>query len=196
MSSTKIKNLVVNAVLSALTIMLAFLPIKTAGLEITLAVIPIAVGAICFGEYSGLLLGAVFGVCSFLQCLGFSPFGAVLLGINPFLTFLVCVPTRMLMGYLAGLIFKVVKYFNQPVAYVVSALSAALFNTVFFMGTLVLCFYNTEYIQGFVGALGAVNPLMFVLLFVGINGAVELVANFVIALPCAKALSVALKRMG
>lgn len=195
MSINKTEKLTLNAVMAAITVLLAFLPIKTAGLEITLAVIPVAVGAICFGEITGLILGTVFGLCSFLQCLGFSSFGAVLFGINPWLTFLVCVPTRMLTGFLAGLVFKGVKSFNKPVAYVVSSLSAAVLNTVFFMGTLTLFFYNTEYIQNIVSELGAVNPIIFILLFVGINGAVELAANFIVALPCAKALSTALKKM-
>ena len=86
---------------------MAFTPIgyiKTAGLEITLIVVPVAVGAVTLGPTAGAILGGVFGITSFIQCFGMSQFGALLLGINPFLTFLVCVPTRILMGWLTGLI--------------------------------------------------------------------------------------------
>ena len=55
----------------------------------------------------------------------------------------------------------------------VTSLSAPLLNTLFFMGYIVLAFYQTEYIQGLVAAKGAVNPLMFVVLLVGFQGVVE-----------------------
>lgn len=100
------KYLVEMALLVAIILLMAFTPIgyiKTAGLEITLIVVPVAVGAVTLGPTAGAILGGVFGITSFIQCFGMSQFGALLLGINPFLTFLVCVPTRILMGWLTGL---------------------------------------------------------------------------------------------
>lgn len=90
------KYLVEMALLVAIILLMAFTPIgyiKTAGLEITLIVVPVAVGAVTLGPTAGAILGGVFGITSFIQCFGMSQFGALLLGINPFLTFLVCVPT-------------------------------------------------------------------------------------------------------
>ena len=69
--------------------------IKTAGLEITIMLVPVIVGAIVMGPAAGALLGGVFGLISFWECFGKSSFGVVLLGINPIYTFLVCVPTRI-----------------------------------------------------------------------------------------------------
>ena len=137
----------------------------------------------------------MFGLVSFLQCLGYSAFGAVLLGINPILTFIVCVPTRILAGFLAGVIYKALRgALKSDIPALLSAsLAAPLFNTLFFMTAMVLCFYNTEFIQGFVTQLGAANPFTFVVLFVGINGLVEIICGFVVAFPCAKALSKYLK---
>ena len=43
--------------------------------------------------------------------------------------------------------------------------------------------------QGFAEALGTFNPFMFVILFVGINGLVEIIAGFIVAYPVSKALS-------
>ena len=86
------KYLVEMALLVAIILLMAFTPIgyiKTAGLEITLIVVPVAVGAVTLGPTAGAILGGVFGITSFIQCFGMSQFGALLLGINPFLTFLV-----------------------------------------------------------------------------------------------------------
>ena len=66
-------------------------------------------------------------------------------------------------------------------AFGVAALAGPVLNTVFFMGGLVLFFYRTEFIQSYVTALGAANPFVFVLLFVGVQGAVEAAAGFVVS---------------
>ena len=76
--------------------------IKMPGLEITLLMVPVIVGAIVMGPATGAILGGVFGCISFWECFGRSQFGAMLLGINPLYTFLVCVPTRILAGWLCG----------------------------------------------------------------------------------------------
>lgn len=191
----KIQKLTVLSVLAAITAIVAFIPLKTLGLEITFTMIPVAVGAILYGPSGGAVLGGVFGVISFLQCLGYSPFGATLLGINPLLTVIVCIPTRILAGFLAGVIYKALrKSFKPDIPALLSAsLAAPVFNTLFFMAALVLSFYNTDTIQTLVEQLGAANPFMFVVLFVGINGLVEIICGFVVAFPCAKALSKYLK---
>ena len=121
-NSQKIQKLTILAILSALIVVLAFIPVRIF-FEITLTIIPIVVGAIVLGPTAGLILGGVFGVVSFLQCLGYSPLGVALLSINPFLTFLVCVPTRMLAGYLPGLLYKVFTKKEQIIPYKVFFLS-------------------------------------------------------------------------
>lgn len=102
-STTKFstKYLVELALFVAIILLMAFTPIgyiKTAGLEITLIVVPVAVGAVTLGPTAGAILGGAFGITSFIQCFGMSAFGAILLEVNPFFTFLVCVPTRILEG--------------------------------------------------------------------------------------------------
>lgn len=95
------------ALLIAIILIMAFTPIgyiKTFGLEITLIVVPVAVGAVVLGPAAGAILGGVFGLTSFIQCFGMSAFGAMLLSINPAGTFVVCFVTRLVMGWLTGLI--------------------------------------------------------------------------------------------
>lgn len=172
------------AVLIAIILIMAFTPIgyiHTFGLEITLIVVPVTVGAVTLGPSAGLLLGTVFGLTSFIQCFGLSAFGAALLGINPLLTFIVCVPTRMLMGWLTGLIFQGLRKAKLARALSVSiaSLLGPVLNTLFFMTALCVCFYHTSYIQQMVTSVGAKNILAFVVLFVGINGLVEALSTFV-----------------
>mgnify|MGYP000330981450 CR=1 FL=1 len=192
------KYLVEMALLVAIILIMAFTPlgyIKTVGIEITLIVVPVAVGAVTLGPAAGAILGGVFGITSFIQCFGMSPFGAALLGINGFLTFLVCVPTRILMGWLTGLIYKGLRKTKLPsgASVTISNLCCPLLNTTFFMGMLVLGFYNTEYIQSFVSALGAKNALLFILAFVGVNGLIEAIVCFIVGTAISAALKKALK---
>lgn len=190
------------AVLLAILLMLEITGLgmfKTFGLELTILQIPVILGAIILGPSAGAILGGAFGLLSFWECFGKSQFGATLLGINPFLTFLVCVPTRIVMGWLCGLIFramdrKLAGTKGDFASYVVASLSGALLNTLFFMTTLCLCFYHTEYIQGFASALGAGNVLLFIVLFVGVQGLVEAALCTVVGAGVGKGVRHALHR--
>ena len=182
MRSTKTIKMAQMAILIAVVLIMAFTPLgylKTAGLEISLITIPVAIGAMVIGPVAGAVLGAVFGITSFYQCFGMSPFGAMLLSINPLFTFLVCVPTRILMGYLAGELFKVFIKADKSntICYFIGGFVTAFLNTLFFMAALILFFWNTDYIQSF-NAAGA-NAFLFVIAFVGINGVVEWIATTV-----------------
>lgn len=62
------------------------------------------------------------------------------------------------------------------------------------MTSLVVVFYNTDYIQGFVSALGVSNPFTFVVAFVGVQGLIEAVVCFVLAGAISRTLGAALHR--
>lgn len=186
---------------TAIILLMAFTPlgyIKTAGLEITLLVVPVAVGAIVLGPTAGAILGGIFGLTSFAQCFGASPFGAILLGVNPIGTFIVCVVARVLMGWLTGLVFRAMKkgHYTGGIAHAGASLVGPLLNTFFFMTLLILFFYRTDFIQGIAGQLGTTNVFAFVLAFVGINGLVEAIACFVLGAAVSKALDLFAKRSG
>lgn len=184
------KYLVELALLTAIVLIMAFTPIgyiKTAGLEITLIVVPVAVGAVILGPAGGAILGGVFGITSFIQCFGMSAFGTLLLGINPFLTFLVCVPTRILEGWLTGLIFQGLRKTKMPqsLSVTIANLCCPILNTTFFMGSLVTLFAGTMREQ-----FGMTKVLPFIFAFVGVNGVVEAIVCFVLG----AAISIALKK--
>lgn len=201
MKNKKTLEMVQMAVLIAIILVMAFTSIgyiRTAGLSISIITIPVVIGAMIIGPKAGLILGAVFGFTSFYQCFGLDPFGATLLSINPFLTFLVCVPTRALMGWLVGVIFNAMKKIDKTkiVSYFVCGLLGAFLNTLFFMGMLILGFWNTEYLQGLNTTLfGGVNPLAFVIGFVGVNGLLEMPAACIGGGVISKALNKAFNRM-
>ena len=170
------------ALLTALLIVLGYVNIpQPAGLSITFNMIPVAIAAIAMGVGGGALLGGVFGLISFLQCfgiVGFSGMGAVLVGISPVLCFIQRFVSRVLVGVLAALVYKALnKRMNAYMSCMITGFSAAFFNTLFFMSSLVLLFGNTEYIQGLMAGRGVIA---FIIASVGINAVVEMIVAAVV----------------
>ncbi len=191
-TNVKIVRMTQLAILIAIIIIMAFTPLgylKTAGLEITFITIPVIVGAIVLGPSAGAILGGVFGITSFLQAaMGISAFGVVLMELNPVGCFIVCIPTRILMGFVTGLIWKAFKK-ESLIAYSVTSLSGALLNTLFFMSALVAFYWNSDFIRGLAATLGTKNIFAFVIAFVGTNGLIEAICCFVVAAAVSKAVN-------
>ena len=123
--------------------------------------LPIAVGAITMGPAAGAVLGGVFGAVSFYDAVtGASAMTGALFQVSPVNTFILCVGMRVLMGLCVGLIFSGLKKFDKPGtwSYILSAMCAPALNTLFFMGYIVLAFYNCDYVQNLVSVKGAANP--------------------------------------
>lgn len=195
----KTRRLVYMAILIAIILVMAFTPLgylKTAGLEITFIQVPVIVGAILMGPTAGAILGGVFGLTSFIQCFGLSAFGAALLEINAVCTFILCFFSRVLMGWLTGLIFRALQKVDRTkfVSYAVTSLAAPILNTVFFVGGMILLFGSSSYIQGLMAEAGAANLLSFAVAFVALNGVIEAAACFLLGTAISKALASALKR--
>ena len=170
------------ALLTALLIVLGYVNIpQPAGLSITFNMIPVAIAAIAMGVGGGALLGGVFGLISFLQCfgiVGFSGMGAALVGISPVLCFIQRFVSRVLVGVLAALVYKALnKRMNAYLSCMITGFSAAFFNTLFFMSSLVLLFGNTEYIQGLMAGRGVIA---FIIASVGVNAVVEMAVAAVV----------------
>ena len=147
-------------------------------LYMSVLTVPIAVGAMTLGPIAGAVLGGVFGLVSFKDAItGVSVMTGTFFQISPVHTFILCVITRALMGFCVGLLFKALRAVDRKGgwSYFVGAISAPLLNTLFFMGYIVMVFYRTDYIQGLVAGKGATNPLMFVILLVGVQGLIEAV---------------------
>lgn len=186
-------QLTILGLMAAVLLLMAYTPLgylNIGPLAITFNVIPVAICAIVLGPAGGAAAGAIFGMTSFLQCIGVggtSAMGATLFAINPFLAFVQRMVPRVLDGLLIGYIYRGMrKKTNVYVSCAVTGFFSAFLNTVFFMGALVLLFGNTEYVQGL---MGGKNVILFICTFVGINAVCEMVSSTVLTAAVGTALS-------
>ncbi len=166
--------------------------IKTLGLEFTIMTVPVIVGAMILGPGAGAILGGIFGLTSFWQAVsGKSPFGAMLLNMNPVGAFITTVPTRILVGLLCGLFFLFLRkrLKHKTLSFTLASLSGALLNTALFMGALLLFYYNSEFFQGIARDLGTSSPLTFLFAFVGVQGLLEALICAVLGTAIAQAVA-------
>jgi uncharacterized membrane protein len=166
-------------------------------LVMTFTMVPIAIGAMLLGPAEGAVLGFVYGCLSFYDAItGASGMTGFFFQTSPVHTFILCVVTRTLVGFLTGVLFLIFKKIDRKRiwCYFAGGLLAPMLNTILFMGYIVLVFYKTSFIQDKVVALGAGNAFMFVVLLVGLQGLIEWATGLVIGGSVAKGVAAALKR--
>lgn len=178
------KQLALLGLLTGVLLLMAYTPLgylNIGPLAITFNIIPVALAAIALGPIGGAIIGAVFGITSFLQCIGVggsSAMGVALFAINPFLAFIQRFVPRLLDGFLLGYIFRGVKKIsNVQISCFVTGFCSAFLNTLLFMTALVLLFGNTSYMQELIGGR---NIIVFICTFVGINAVCEMLASTII----------------
>lgn len=183
-SNEKVVKLVLTALFTAIMIIMSTTPLgylNIGPLAITLNVIPLGIAAISLGPVGGSVIGAVFGITSFLQCIGIggvSAMGTVLFQISPVLAFIQRFVPRVLDGLIIGLLHKYfVKKAGNKISCFITGFLAAFINTALFITSLFLCFGNTEYIQELVGGR---NIIIFICSFVGINAVFEMIASTIV----------------
>lgn len=184
------------AILIAIMLIFNFTPLgflRIGAIEITFMVLPVAIGAILLGPSAGAILGGLFGILSFIQCFGTSPLGVILLGLDPFLTFITCVIPRILCGWLPGLLFKALSKVDKTklASYYAASLATALLNTIFFVGCVILFFWkNDTFISTMNEWKVATDSIwIFIIAFVGANGVVEAIVNFILGGSIAKVVT-------
>lgn len=183
-SNEKVTRLVLIALLTAIMIIMSTTPLgylNIGPLAITLNVIPVGIAAISLGPVGGVAMGAVFGITSFLQCIGVggvSAMGAILFEISPVLAFLQRFVPRVLTGLIIGLLHSLLtKKLGKKTACFVTGFLAAFLNTVLFMSALVLLFGRTDYVTELINGR---NIFVFICTFVGINAVFEMLASTII----------------
>lgn len=179
--------------MAAILLLMSYTPLgylNIGPLAISFNVIPVAISAIVLGPVGGAMAGAIFGLTSFLQCIGVggsSAMGVMLFSINPFLAFVQRFVPRLLDGVCLGYIFRGVrKVSNTYIACAVTGFFSAFLNTLFFMAALVGLFGNTEYVQNL---MGGHNIIIGCCLMVGINAVCEMISSTVITGAVGAALS-------
>lgn len=180
----KTMRLAILGLMTGILLLMAYTPLgylNIGPLAITFNVIPVAICAITLGPGGGAIAGAVFGLTSFLQCIGVggtSPMGAVLFEINPFFAFVQRFVPRVLDGLFLGYIFQGMRRWkNSYMACAVTGFMSAFLNTLFFMTALIVLYGNTEYVQGLIGGK---NVIVFVCTFVGINAVFEMLSSTIL----------------
>ena len=196
MKKMSIRDFVILALLVGILLLMSATPLgylNIGPLAITFNVIPVAIAAIALGPRGGLIAGCVFGLTSFLQCIGIggtSAMGAILFNINPVLAFIQRFVPRALDGFLLGYIYRFLRRRTRSsVACAATGFLSAFLNTLFFMTALVLLFGQTEYMQGLIAGR---NILVFVCAFVGVNAIAEMAAATILT----GAIGVALDKAG
>lgn len=179
--------------MAAILLLMAYTPLgylNIGPLAISFNVIPVAISAVVLGPVGGAVAGAIFGLTSFLQCIGVggsSAMGVVLFGINPVFAFIQRFIPRLLDGICLGYIFKGMrKVSNIYVACAVTGFFSAFLNTLFFMSALVGLFGNTDYVKNL---MGGHNIIIGCCLMVGINAVCEMISSTVITGAVGAALS-------
>ena len=164
------KDLVMYAILTALTFVLQYVSIliRTGTFSITLSLVPIVIGAAILGWKGGTWLGFVFGVAVLVSG-DAGPFLALSIP-GTIITVLV---KGMMSGFVAGLIFKLLKSKNNTLAVAISAVSCPIVNTgVFIIGVFV--FFLKHFMTD-----GVTVPAL-IFSFIGVNFFIELAVNIIL----------------
>lgn len=189
------KQLTVLGLMIAVLVLMSYTPLgylNIGPLAITFNMIPVAIAAIACGPLGGAVLGAVFGLTSFGQCIGIggvSAMGATLFSISPVLAFIQRFVPRFLDGWLVGYLFRWLRKAtkNTTLAGYITGFLSAFLNTVFFMVALVVLFGNTDYVKNLIGGR---NIIVFICAFVGVNAICEMISATILT----GVISVALKK--
>ena len=171
-----LKNLVLLGLLAGLIFLMGQTPLGLIPLgfcNVTLLVIPVAVGTIYMGWKYGLVLGAAFAATSLLSALTKpSALVAALMGASPLLAIVMTVLPRLCIPLVIWAVYKLLGKMKQPLAMGIAAACGSLTNTVFYLG-LMLLFYvlagiNTAEVLALIGGTALVA------------GALEAIANAVV----------------
>ncbi len=176
--SSKTQKLVGTAILAAIVFVLQTFAssIHIGPFSITLALVPIIIGAIVFGPVSGAALGAVFGaVVCYAVITGADVGGNLMLQQNAAVTLIVCILKSTIAGYVAGIIAKKVK---GTVGTVLAAIACPVCNTGIL--SLAMIFVFKDLVASWAALAGFSSSILYIIVgVVGLNFLVELAINIV-----------------
>lgn len=183
MSTTKTKSGVYRltglAILTAIIIVLQIFTtfVKFGPFSITLALIPMVVGAAMYGVGAGAYLGAVLGVVVTVMCItGGDIGGAMVWAANPFMCAVMCILKTAAAGLCAGLVFKALSKTNKYLAVLLAAIVSPIVNTGLFIVGMLLFFKDL-----LAAWAGGTDLLTYIIIgLTGVNFLVELGVNIVL----------------
>lgn len=165
---------------------LGFIPVGP--LRATTLHIPVIIAGIVLGKEKGAGIGLVFGLSSLnmntiqptVTSFVFSPFisGSILSA------FIAIVP-RVLIGYVAGLIYELLKGKNETIAMIVGSFLGAMTNTILVLGGIYVIF-GSQYASAIGQDFSALLP--YLLGIITTNGIVEAIVGTIIAVMVSRIL--------
>ncbi len=146
--------------------------------SITLALIPIVVGAAMYGIGAGAYLGAVFSVIVIIMSMtGGDPGGFMVWSANPLMCIVLCMVKGTMAGFEAGIHYKALEKTNKIVAAVAAALISPVVNTGIFVIGMMIFFKET-----LVAWAGGTNIIVYIIFgLTGINFLIELGVNIILS---------------
>lgn len=192
MNKQKTKNLAFMSLFIAIEILMVMVPflgfIPVGPLRATTLHIPVIIAGIVLGKEKGAGIGLVFGLSSLnmntiqptVTSFVFSPFisGSILSA------FIAIVP-RVLIGYVAGLIYELLKGKNETIAMIVGSFLGAMTNTILVLGGIYVIF-GSQYASAIGQDFSALLP--YLLGIITTNGIVEAIVGTIIAVMVSRIL--------
>ena len=165
------------AIFTAIVVVLQFVSaaVRFGPFSITLALIPIVVGAALYGHWAGAWLGFVFGLVVLLSG-DAGPF----LAVNPIGTILTVLLKGAGAGFLSGLVYKLLAKKNEWLGAILGAVAAPIANTGIFLLGCLLFFLPTITEWGTAAGFSSVGQYM-IFGLVGGNFLVEMLTILVLS---------------
>ena len=192
MNKQKTKNLAFMSLFIAIEILMVMIPflgfIPVGPLRATTLHIPVIIAGIVLGKKQGAVIGLVFGLSSLMMntiqptitSFVFSPFlsGNVLSAV-------IAIVPRVLIGYVAGLIYEKLKDKNEIMAMSIGSFLGAMTNTILVLGGIYVIF-GSAYADAIGQDLSALLP--YLLGIITTNGIVEAIVGTIIAIMVSRIL--------
>lgn len=167
---------ILTAIIIVLQIVTTFFPTKP--FAITLALIPIIIGAAFYGAGAGAYLGGVFSVVVILMCVfGADVGGAMIWNASPFLCILVCMLKGVGAGFFAGIVYRALSKKSSVFGAVAAGIVSPVVNTGIFLAGLFLFFKPV--LEEWAGGTDIVYYALITM--TGINFLVELGVNIIVS---------------
>ena len=151
-SMNKVHRITLTAVLMAIVFLLAFTPLGylvIGPIAATTIQMPVIVGAVIMGPTAGATLGFAFGLSAIVKILtmpGADPFATMALNYSPLHYIVVCMASRIVMGWLTGVIAMALRKIpalqgkKSFIGYGITGFAGSMLNTIFYLGLLwMLC---------------------------------------------------------
>ena len=182
MNHKKLQRMTGLSLFTAIIVVLQLLStfVRFGPFSITLALIPIVVGAAIYGPGAGAFLGGVFGLVTLIaSAFGWDAGGSILWNTQPLLTALICLVKGAAAGFVAGGAFRLLGRRHPAAGTAAAAILSPVVNTGLFLLALYALF--PAVLAAWASDAGADVATYILTGLVGVNFLVEMAVNLVLS---------------